>query len=558
MPPTSSPLSSPPPSQPEPQPLQQNPSSSKINQYRPPRALPFELSQHVLIYFEETLYTQAFNLLISLLSSSSASRDPGIPAFVPSPIHLSLSATLAVHPTLTTRTVSREKHEQANAAFRLLRLTNKIVGPVGSDARAAFAFKRFDLKSTRLLGRRGDGDGGDTGSLSGEEKIDTPFSRNESLWSRAEDFWHVVGWAFNCSCLKSTAMYTHRWERWSIWLEHMLQVLEDDWEVRYAAEDCERSLTWQYVSTASGGYGKHRRILRAIFADGSEKAANEFREVFKNELKEPTKDAEKVKKREVDVNIEQEIYGDYMAKDDDDVSDEETLPNQGKRTRTRDPSTRRVTPRNSTASLRGEYENGEVDGAGGRATLLGGAESLNLRMRLLHLLSNVARQLPREFMEAEELYTLFVEFIRPLPLPTFQLIVLPSIFDAFSENSHITLCELLLQRMLESAAPGTREDRYLTQRKLEDFYLPYAASKSTYVDNAKVSLLLESMLRYFSVAGSLKPKPALRAALEAGIVARNEKAASGTQKGSKNDDGVVWAWLKESGERMRDIVVRLE
>jgi hypothetical protein len=558
MPPTSSPLSSPPPSQPEPPPPRQPTGSSKVHQYRPPRALPFELSQHVLIYFEETLYTQAFNLLLSLLSSSSASRDTATPAFVPSPIYLSFAATLAVHPTLTTRTTSREKHEQSNAAFRLLRLTNKIVGPVGADIRAAFAFKRFDIKSSRLGGRRGDGDGEDTGSPTREEKIDTPFSRSESLWSRAEDFWQVVGWAFNCSCLQSTSTYAQRWERWSLWSEYMLQILEDDWEVRYAAEECEKSLIWQYIDTASGGYGKHRRILRAIFADGSEKATNEFREVFKNELKEPTKDSEKVKKREVDVNVEQEIYGDYMGKDDDDFSDEEVLPNPVKRTRTRDPSTRRVTPRNSTASLRGEYENGESDGSGGRAALLGGAESLSLRLRLLHLLANVAGQLPGHFMEAEELYTLFVEFIKPLPLATFQLIVLPSIFSAFSGNAHVTLCELLLQRMLESTAPNTRDERYLTQRKMEKFYLPYAANKMTRVDNAKVSLLLESMLRYVSLAGSLQPKQALREALEAGIAARNEKAANGPQKGNKNDDGVAWAWLTESGERMRDIVNRLE
>ena len=140
---TSSPLSSLPPTQPETQPPGLPIRSFKGKQYRPPRGLPFELSEHVLNYFEEALYTQAFGLLISLLSSSSASRDPGVSAFVPSPQHLSLAATLAVHPTLTTRTTSREKHEQANAALRLLRLTNEVIGPVGSDMRTAFAFKRF-------------------------------------------------------------------------------------------------------------------------------------------------------------------------------------------------------------------------------------------------------------------------------------------------------------------------------------------------------------------------------------------------------------------------------
>ena len=480
-----------------------------------------------------------------------------MPAFVPSPIHLSLAATLAIHPALTTRTTSREKHEQANAAFRLLRLTTKIVGPIGADVNASFAFTRFDVKSSRFSGRRGDGDSRDIDSAPSEERIDTPFSRNESVWSRAEDFWHIVGWAFNCSSLKSTPTYAQRWEWWSLWLGYMIQVLEDDWEVRCAAGECERSLMWQYIVTASGGYGKHRRILRAIFADGREKATNEFKEVFKTELKEPTKDAEKVKKREVDVNVEEEIYGDYMAKDDDDFSEEEGLLGIVRKVRTREPSTRRVTPRNSTTSLRADYESAESDNSNGTAMPLGGAESLGLRLRLMRLLSNVADLLPEEFMEAEELYTFFVEFIRPLPVSTFQFIVLPSIFPVFSENAHLTLCELLLQRMLEPAAPSKREERYLTQSKIERFYLPYAANKATYVDNAKVSLLLESMLRYFSMAGSLHPKPELRKALEAGIEARLSKATSGPQKAGKNDDGVAWTWLTESGERMKDIVSRL-
>jgi hypothetical protein len=464
-------------------------------------------------------------------------------------MHLSLAATLAVHPALTTRTTSGEKHGQANSALQLLRLTNTVVGPVGADVNSAFAFKRFVTNVSRPT---------DTDSPTSEEKIDTPFARNESLWSRAEDFWHVVGWAFNCSCLKSTPMYAQRWERWSLWLGFMLQVLEDDWEVRCAAGECQRSLMWQSVATASGGYGKHRRILRAIFADGSEKATNEFREVFRNELKGPTKDSEKVKKREVDVNVEAEIYGDYMARDDDDFSDDEILATAGKRTRTRDPSTRRVTPRNSAASLKGEYESGEAEIPSDGTALLGGSETVSLRLRLLNLLSSVAGQFPSDFMEAEELFTLFVEFIRPLPLPAFQLVVLPSLFPAFSDDAHLTLCELLLQRMLEAAAPNTRSERYLTQSKMEHFYLPYAANKASHVDNAKVSLLLESMLRSFFRAGSLQRKPELGKALEAGIEARCRKVRTDSQRTGRNDDGVAGAWVSESGDRMRDIVRRLE
>ena len=53
------------------------------------------------------------------------------------------------------------------------------------------------------------------------------LGNEESLWSRADDFWHAVGWAFNCS-----VRYPGRWERWRIWLELMCDVLQDDWNER--------------------------------------------------------------------------------------------------------------------------------------------------------------------------------------------------------------------------------------------------------------------------------------------------------------------------------------
>ena len=53
------------------------------------------------------------------------------------------------------------------------------------------------------------------------------ISDADSVWQRAEDFWHVVGWAFRCSVL-----HPERWERWQIWLQFMCNVLEDDWKER--------------------------------------------------------------------------------------------------------------------------------------------------------------------------------------------------------------------------------------------------------------------------------------------------------------------------------------
>lgn len=103
-------------------------------------------------------------------------------------------------------------------------------------------------------------------------------------------------------------------------------MLETDWQMRDQEDSTEESLIWHYLELAAGGHARERRILRAIFADGTTRLTNEFRPIFANELKEPVTDNSKegggVKKREVDVNIEQEVFGDYLMQDPSDGSDE--------------------------------------------------------------------------------------------------------------------------------------------------------------------------------------------------------------------------------------------
>src|SRR5271170_6024558 len=147
----SSPLSTPPLSQPTILGIKRAPTQ---HLYRPARAIPFELAQHVQVYFEEQLFTQAFNFLISLVSSGAAAIDPTTASLTPSKAHLAIASTLAVHPVLTTRTTSKEKWQQSNLALRLLRLTNKINGPVNADFYDAFAFKKYDFGSSRNGGRK--------------------------------------------------------------------------------------------------------------------------------------------------------------------------------------------------------------------------------------------------------------------------------------------------------------------------------------------------------------------------------------------------------------------
>ena len=564
-----------------------------VTQYRSAHQLPFELRQHVQIYLEEQLFTQALSFLTSLVSSSASSFDSSNPVLTPTPSHLAIIATLAVHPTFTSRTTSKEKWEQAHAALRLIKLINKVIGPVNARLSEAFSFTKYDHRSSRNGRRDVHSDEDDAAA---QRKANTPYATSESLWTRAEDFWHIVGWAFNCSCLEE--MYASRWEYWSLWLDTMLEVLERDWRIRYSENECEESLIGQYVGIIDVGQAHYRRVMRAIFANSGSKSRNEFREIFRNELKPPKSDAAKFKKRQVDVKVDEEIYGDYLVNHSDSSSDDEPLATTtaSKRSqRTRTPSSRRLTPRTSNSSIRSTHSNMSLDdlteSTTSKSSTLGGPHSLHLRLRLLHLLSHLAGAIPESFMELDELYILFVEFIRPLPLSIFQQIISPStaaVYGVWSIDAQTTLCEFLLSRMLESAAStstsksapsttataGTRfeeESKHITQQKLLRASAPWAASKPDVVSQAKASLLIESLLRLLLVRGKLVAKGAdLKEAIVSGIQRRLERVIEGGEvsrsrkrKGRGGDvvsqqEEEAWKWLVESGERMTLLVSGVE
>ncbi|KAJ5086793.1 hypothetical protein NUU61_008100, partial [Penicillium alfredii] len=573
--------------------------------YRTPEALPFELVQHSGIFFEEKLYTQALNLLLNALASGTIASNNAV---VPLPQHLALAATFLVHPSTTTRARSAEEKEAANVALRLLRLTNTLIGPKGAKLGLAFSFTHFE--TSRHGGRRRAESPVSSELRNDETKpLNLDLSQSASLWSRAEDFWHVVGWAFNCSVL-----YPERWERWQIWLHFMCGVLKDDWDERcreysikkaqnpepspepdptdHASEKGQgkgaqaikkdglgifrQSLIFRYLST--GGFGRNRRILRSIFADGGSAAVGEFREVFSKELRLPKgdRDAQNVKKREVEVNIDRDEYGDYLSQDG---TDEETNTahdaNKG-RSRSGSPSTAGPKTRRSKRTRRGtrtapdpstaanstaetlDAEHRSSPHPGGSVSVLGGINSLTLRQWLLSILSNVSERLPKDFMSLDELYHLFVENIRRLSLPIFQAFVSPSVLPHFNAPSQTTLCEFLLFRMRESSAPDTDEE-YLNQAKLEQCFLPFAAATANVVDNAKISILLESLIILLADSDMLVATPSLKEAVQTGILRRAEKAQEEIRRNqtSRNREPIEWCWLLESGERLIFLVEQL-
>lgn len=536
------------------------------------------------------------NLLLDTLASGTVACTKAV---IPSPQHLALAATFLVHPTTTTRAKTAEEKEAANVALRLLRLTHTLIGPQEAKFNLAFSFTHFE--TSRHGGRRRVADESAVSGDSHEAKpLDLPLGQSASLWSRAEDFWHAVGWAFNCSVL-----YPERWERWQVWLQFMCRVLQDDWrerEQKFAemqaqnkddattteerenggkqADDLDifrESLIFQYISENTG-FGRNRRLLRAIFADGTSNSMSEFREVFTNELRQLRSEQDtqksKARKREIEVNIDHDEYGDYLSQDDQtdasgltDTSkshSRSTAPPPGAKTR-RAKRTRRGTRSAPDASADKsptvEAVNAEQDPCmnnHGSVSTLGGHNSLALRQRLLNILSTVSERLPKDFTPLEELYDLFVEFIRHLPFPIFQSFVSPNVLPYFSESAQTTLCECLLFRIVESSAPETDEG-YLNQAKLEKCFLPFAAITASVVDNAKMSVLLESLIMLLALNDMLSVTPDLKEAVQRGIMARAEKAQDEIRRNqtSRNLESLEWCWLLESGQRLMFLVDEL-
>lgn len=322
------------------------------------------------------------------------------------------------------------------------------------------------------------------------------------------------------------------------------------------------SLIWKFIDTDTAGYGRNRRILRAIFADGSATALTEFREVFKNELKEQQQGEEDTKtsnsRKRTEVNIDEDEYGDYLFQDEDDSD----IPD--KSTRTRPKRARRGTRAAGLTLVEEEAAKEEEQKAKkladeahakGDVAAYGGFHSLELRQRLLSLLSKVSIAMPKTFMPTDALYHLFVENIRHLPLAIFQTFVSPQTLPWMTADAQSTLCETLILRMRESAAP-TSTDVYLHQQKLQEYYLPYSANTASAVDNAKYSILLEALIILLARNNALRNTPILRESVMTGNERRIAKAEAEIRrnKASRKMEGDEWSWLVESADRLLYLV----
>lgn len=320
----------------------------------------------------------AYEFLYSLLAAGTSISTPAQPyiGFLPPPTQIALAASLIPH---KFKTVSADNSKGSDTAYRYLQcLLSTIDAPAYPYIRQAFTFPA-DRTRRRPRGHRSG-----TRSLSPDEDDDVDHlycevANEKSLWYRAEDFWHIVGWAFNCS-----VAYKKRWERWSLWLKIMLDLLEADWEVcvKQSQRDesdgesmLQRSLIWLYVAQESQAITRttRRRMVKAIYATASAESLRDYAEVWENETTDLTGRANKRQKLG-NVDFENGEVADYDS--DEEMKD---------------------APQRVTRAIERKFEVATLpdlpDINNGKLTIhnaierVGGSEAIALRQRLLALVS---------------------------------------------------------------------------------------------------------------------------------------------------------------------------
>ncbi|KAI2617231.1 hypothetical protein GGS26DRAFT_603278 [Hypomontagnella submonticulosa] len=510
------------------------------NKYSEAGQLPLELKKHCLVYIEENIYLVTLNLLNSLLSSSR--NDPNHPT-CPPPSQLSLLCTAVVHPRFTTRPGEEGWSEFSVDSLVYLRSLFSRLGPINGRFKEAF---RFITSSSA-----------DDPDFSDEEGLDPAVAElkrrkyQDGVWRRGQDFFQVVGWAFNCSVL-----YPSRWRYWRHWLKFMLDVLEEDLierhnlDVESGDKDLpmlRESIFAGYIAQRSGrSAGGLKVIMEAIFADGSVAASSRFQEVWRKEHKENPRSAAKKRKREA-VNLDKGNFGGYL--DDESVSSSQASepPTPQKR-------------RTNSGDL------GDPDFQALEPTYV---ESIPLRQRIFSLLSYLCHYLPDPPLDLSDLYQRFETTVKALPLPVFTAFINTRTSALRLESKVSTLQGILLLLMPPSALSPAKVDRtwsetgHITVEIFERCFLPYPANTIAVEDNAKVSVLLENLLQILWCEGNEKFSKDLRAAVEKGVAAREAKVKKKktSVRGRINiedPDVEARAVLDMSGERLLTLLDLIE
>lgn len=254
-----------------------------------------------------------------------------------------------------------------------------ILGPLNGNLSEAFSLNPPDVR--RATRNRHHGSQGSSESDDDETEPIKGIVANQGRIRRcAKDFWHVVGWAFNCS-----VVYHKRWKYWKVWLDYMLDVLEEDWrerkeqdlndeshqsrlqqnpEAQCSYTKLRKSIAVEYLSDVKGRSSAIKRVVGAAFTDGGTDDLRIYPEVFQNES--VTFKPKNGHKRKRGDEIDQD-FGDFYAANEGDASSP--------------PKSENSTPEPSQSSGDGELA---------PDPWLGGPESIVLRQRVIALVSLVS------------------------------------------------------------------------------------------------------------------------------------------------------------------------
>ncbi|KJZ78923.1 hypothetical protein HIM_01696 [Hirsutella minnesotensis 3608] len=519
--------------------------------YHEARQLPRELKEHCQIFLEEQLYMSAVNLLNSTLAAGLSRRAPKRNAVsIPPPSHLALLATLVVHPQHTTRADKPEHLVVSSLALDYLRNVLYVAGPINADFRTAFQFNSTSRWSRRSghTAPASDSDMSDGDSDRDVDRLRGRMANEASVWTRGQDLWSTVGWAFN-----TATSHPQRWRYWKVWLEFILDVLDDDWaereridhEAHEAGDEGDpepvasrkESMIRMYMEQQDGRQAGNKRIMKALLADGGSLSSSAFPEVFDKEPRGPRKTAKKRKRNEV-LDLENDKYGDYL--DDESMSSGISEP---------------PTPE--------KRRDGRKDVPFGSSNP-GIVESIPLRLRFFRLLSAANFVLCRR-TTLNQLYEDFAVAIKVLPLQLFALFVTQRENPLLPET-HVTITKELFHLLLPSkykdpkkVDPEGDASGSLTMPMLEQCYAPLPANTVGLEDNAKLSLVVESAIQLLWMCDMVKYTDSFAKAVKQGIEARETKAKKKRTGKMRTDAGDVVAKdvLAASNERLHVLLEML-
>ena len=162
--------------------------------------------------------------------------------------------------------------------------------------------------------------------------------------------------------------------------------------------------------------------------------------------------------------------------------------------------------------------------------------STNSRLQLV----KVAELTPAYFTTLDDLLGLYTEFIRSLPTPIFSIFVAPAL-PYLSSHVQACLSRTLLRPLLGFSDIGN-DIAALDQETLENHYLPWKANSTTVSDNAKVSLLVEVLLRGLLNSGNLQSTTSLQQAARWGVEARTDSVEwDGRKRTAKKQRAEEWS-----------------